>query len=190
MCHSPRAQESSTNGEPKHGLCTSILIPSRPHWAQPATMPICSEKLLTYTALMPLSGSHLTDGTASNDHSFLSASPRHASNAAIDQILAPYVLSCIAPFEDKIEALSPVSAPDANIEFPEKKPQASSIKDLTKHLFLASELWKRERHVATSGSAFQNVTLAFRDLVTRKNFGTQPDHACNSKMVTFPGGVS
>ena len=106
---------------PKHGLCTSILIPSRPHWAQPATMPICSEKLLTYTALMPLSGSHLTDGTASNDHSFLSASPRHASNAAIDQILAPYVLSCIAPFEDKIEALSPVSAPDANIEFPEKK---------------------------------------------------------------------
>ena len=121
MCHSPRAQESSTNGEPKHGLCTSILIPSRPHWAQPATMPICSEKLLTYTALMPLSGSHLTDGTASNDHSFLSASPRHASNAAIDQILAPYVLSCIAPFEDKIEALSPVSAPDANIEFPEKK---------------------------------------------------------------------
>ena len=153
-------------------------------------MPICSEKLLTYTALMPLSGSDLSDGTASNHHSFLSASPRHASNAAIDQTLAPYVLCCIAPFEDKIEVLSPVSAPDANIEFPEKKLQASSIKHLKKHLFLAPELWKRERRVATSRFAFQNVTLAFTDLVTRKKFGAQPDHACNSKMVTFPGGVS
>lgn len=133
-------------------------------------MPICSEKLLTYTALMPLSGSDLSDGTASNHHSFLAASLRHASNAAIDQTLAPYVLCCIAPFEDKIEVLPPVSAPDANIEFPEKKKlQASSIKDLTKHLFLASELWKRKRHVATSRSAFQNVTRAFTDLVTRKN---------------------
>lgn len=143
MCHSPRAQESSTNGEPKHGLCTSILIPSRPHWAQPATMPICSEKLLTYTALMPLSGSH--------------------------------VLSCIAPFEDKIEALSPVSAPQ----------NCGSGKGMWRHRDLPatlrwSPLLSRNRPLKFdfASDSFSDLPPCPPTLVARVCiFGSHPEHA-------------
>ena len=61
--------------------------------------------------------------------SFLSASPPHASNAAIDQILAQYVLCCFGPCGCRIGPGSPIFAPDADIECAEDtfKQVSSSI---------------------------------------------------------------
>ena len=153
-------------------------------------MPICSEKLLTYTALMPLSGSDLSDGTASNHHSFLAASLRHASNAAIDQTLAPYVLCCIAPFEDKIEVLPPVSAPDANIEFPEKKTSSKFHQGSNKTSLPGLRTVEAEKACGDIEICLPERNACVYRFGHKEKFGAQPDHACNSKMVTFPGGVS